>query len=460
MASFSFPPARNGSNRPQPHRNNSSFSHKSASPYQRPHSANSLANSNGPPPSNGKWQNDLFETTSDLYNPTINVSHVASIIPGAKPVASASLRPFGDATPAPQRLISTASNPVPSSSALPANQSAPPANDLISRVGIKGSSNRQAQSEQEDKERLRVLRAEKVKLERERREQLRLRKELEQDREEKFKIAEFEETGFVVQVEGLVYGTSAEDVQTAFASYGEIKHCFIVNEKSAREGDILIARITFSRHDDAKTACHKLDGAIADGRPLKVQNVPRSPFPPALPPLPPILASSSSAPASPSLPSGPRGGNAGRGRGRARMGPATIAPPVVPAPAPSKMRADMIDEVYNSQPPVAAVTMASESMDVDMSDVPSGPRRGRGGPTRNGFAGRVVPPQAAQVQAPVSLLQRVNGGAGGGGGSKAAGSIPSGPKSLAERLGQATSASGKGKGAANTSGGSLLDRLK
>lgn len=33
--------------------------------------------------------------------------------------------------------------------------------------------------------------------------------------EEKLKIAEFEETGFVVQVEGLVYGTSAEDVQVS-----------------------------------------------------------------------------------------------------------------------------------------------------------------------------------------------------------------------------------------------------
>jgi uncharacterized protein YggL (DUF469 family) len=42
-----------------------------------------------------------------------------------------------------------------------------------------------------------------------------LRKELEKEREEKLKIAEFEETGFVVQVEGLVYGTSGEDVQVS-----------------------------------------------------------------------------------------------------------------------------------------------------------------------------------------------------------------------------------------------------
>lgn len=47
--------------------------------------------------------------------------------------------------------------------------------------------------------------------------------------------------------------------QTAFASYGEIKHCFIVDEKNAKEGDQLIARITFSKHDEAKTACHKLE---------------------------------------------------------------------------------------------------------------------------------------------------------------------------------------------------------
>ena len=129
----------------------------------------------------------------------------------------------------------------------------------------------------------------------------------------------------------------------------------------------MIARITFSRHEDAKTACHKLEyifllldaeylqdadlepipalhsGAIADGRPLKVQNVPRSPFPPSLPPLPAILAANSAPPspaATPSLPVGPRGSNAGRGRGRARMGPSIVATPPAPVPIPSRVLKD------------------------------------------------------------------------------------------------------------------------
>jgi lipase chaperone LimK len=80
----------------------------------------------------------------------------------------------------------------------------------MTRLGIKGSSNQQAELERQ-----RISRAEKVRAEREKREQLRLRKELEKEREEKLKIAEFEETGFVVQVEGLVYGTSGEDVQVS-----------------------------------------------------------------------------------------------------------------------------------------------------------------------------------------------------------------------------------------------------
>ncbi|GAA5949816.1 hypothetical protein JCM3765_007702 [Sporobolomyces pararoseus] len=493
QSSFSFPPPRNGSNRPQPQRANS---HKS-SPYQRPGSLSSstTSTSNGAS-SSDKWQHDLFGSSSDLYKPSINVSHLSKIIPGAQPV-SASLRPFGDATPAPQRLIHTSSDPLIPTTSSHSARSVPPAaatpapQDLMTRLGIKGSSNQQAQLEQErqEKERQRLLRAEKVRIERERREQLRLRKELEKDREEKLKIAEFEETGFVVQVEGLVYGTSAEDVQTAFGSYGEIKHCFIVNEKAAKEGDQLIARITFSRHEDAKTACHKLDGAIADGRPLKVQNVPRSPFPPSLPPLPAILAANS-APPSPAatspLPVGPRGSNAGRGRGRARMGPSIVATPPAPAPIPSKMYADTIEDVYETPALVASTSapttpMASESMDVDMVDspvvVPAGPRRGggaafsgRGGASRGraiGLAGRVIQPQQPLPAAPVSLLDRVNGG-----GNK----TPTGTKSLAERLGQTGSTTtvpnvasgqwkggkgnGKPNGATNAGGvGSLLSRL-
>ncbi|GAA6020754.1 hypothetical protein JCM11491_003519 [Sporobolomyces phaffii] len=497
-ASFSFPPARNGQpNRPRPQRVNSN-SHKAA-PYQRPTSLASSTSSSASP-AEGKWQHDLFGASSDLYKPSINVSHLAKLIPGSRP--SASLRPFGDATPAPERLISTSTNPV-APPAAPGQSGAAQdgGQDLMTRLGIKGSSNHQAQQElqRQERERQRLERSEKVRIERERREQLRIRKELEKDYADNLRIAEFEETGFVVQVEGLVFGTSGEDVQTAFASYGEIKHCFIVNDKTAREGDQLTARITFSRHEDAKTACHKLDGAIADGRPLRVHHVPRSPFPAALPPLADNFASipSGTTGVSNVPPTGPRGGPTGRGRGRGRMAPSTIdtlpAPVTVPAPAPvpipSKMYADSIAEAYPVQPlPVPVPAVNHSMMDVDMNDspVPTGPRRG-GGRARDGaragpaVLGRVQQPQPPAA-APVSLLDRMNGG---GASTKAAMPAtgrrgqpppPSGPKSLAERMGQTAARGGstagananaRGKGARGNAtaattggGGSLLNRLQ
>lgn len=122
-------------------------------------------------------------------------------MPGASP--SPSLRPFGDATPAPQRLISTTSTTNPAATATTSSN-----NDLIARIGIKGSSNQRVEDE-------RAAKAERVRMERERREQLRVRKDLEREHEAKLQIAKAEETGFVVQVEGLVYGTSAEDVQVS-----------------------------------------------------------------------------------------------------------------------------------------------------------------------------------------------------------------------------------------------------
>lgn len=490
QGSFSFPPARNGTNRPQPQR--STTSHKS-SPYQRPgasfHSATTGSRHENVENS-GKWQHDLFGSSSDLYQPSINVAHVSRIIPGSttRAPASASLKPFGDQTPAPQKLIHPNHPPPATTTATPAGDGSE-SKDLMTRLGIKGSSNHQQQ--QREKERQREQRAEKVRLERERREQQRLRKELEKEWQAKQEIAALEDTGSVVQVEGLVYGTSAEDVQTAFGSYGEIKHCFIVDEKAAKEGDQLIARITFSRYDDAKTACHKLDGAIADGRPLHVRNVQRTPFPDALPPFAATPAStpavsatvttSASSTSSPALPVGPRAGNAVRGGGRSKMGPAIIAPTPaqvpVPSSIPSKMYADTIERVY--QTPTSSVTATNndiDSMDVEMDQVPISREPGRRG-------GRGTIAQNFPTQPPrpgVSLLDRIkttnNQGAGSAradhrsGGPGSSNSMPSGPKSLAERLnpnGLATKGTKKkgsiGTGVnsrTTTGGGSLLARLK
>jgi hypothetical protein len=147
------------------------------------------------------------------------------------------------------------------------------------------------------------------------------------------------------------------------------------------------------------------------------------------------------------------------------------------------MYADTIADAYeapsllSASAPASTRRTASDSMDVDMVDspaarLPTGPRRGGAGAgggfvggrgaarSGNSFAGRGIqhqaPIQQQQQAAPVSLLDRVNGG-----GNKAQ-QISTAPKSLAERLGQSTT-QGKGKGVAKTNGstgGSLLDRLK
>ncbi|GAA5968938.1 hypothetical protein JCM21900_000736 [Sporobolomyces salmonicolor] len=394
--SLSFPPKRPASapggragGRPGPQRLSSGGAR--ATPYERPSA----------PPVEGKWEHDLFGPDSDLYRPKINVQELRRKALPATLAASPSLRPYGAATPAPERFLSASASaaPVlgPASTASVAQQP-----DRSGLLGIKGSSDAAAA-----RERLRQEKLQRAKAERERKEQLRLRKELDAEREIKVKVAKEEDLGFVVQVDGLVYGTSAEDVQTAFGSYGEIRFCFIVNEKTATEQDELVARLTFTRYDDAATACSKLDGAVADGRPLKVRQVPRTPMPPALPP----LAAAAASTAAPAIPTGPRGGvpagaptgpRADRGRGRGR-GAAVPAP--ASAPAPSKMYADQIASALG---PTAS---ASDSMDVDMADTPSiptGPRNGvaasRGGRVRGGGAPAA---QQQQQKAGPSLAERL-----------------------------------------------------
>ncbi|GAA5923337.1 RNA recognition motif domain-containing protein [Sporobolomyces koalae] len=433
------------------------------SPYQR---TNADA-----PTVEGQWQHDLFGRSSDLYRPSVNVNHLSRIIPGAHVIESASLRPFGDATPAPTRLISTASDPAPA----PVAPQAPAAesNDIVNRFGIRGSSN---QVERERIEQQRNAKAERIRIEREKREQVRARKLLEKTHAAQMQVATQEETGFVVQVEGLVYGTSREDVQTAFGSYGEIRYCFIVDEDLAREGDVLVARITFSRHEDAKTACHKLDGAIADGRPLTVRSVPRSPFPPQLPAHQPSSAARTVT-----------------REFRIDDEVVIVTEPEQVAP-PSKMYADTIVEAYAAHPPPRPKS-APDAMEVDRpttaantlnSPIPTGPRkRNAAKSSATGSTNNGPPPSLGarlgvlpQQQTQNSLLQRVGGGAGQpaparGAAGKKGNSQPQ-ALSLAERMAQPAggragsgggAAQGSKKGTANGSsqksgGSSLLDRLK
>ncbi|KAL7340913.1 hypothetical protein BJY59DRAFT_111854 [Rhodotorula toruloides] len=196
-----FPPKRGGGGgRPGPQRVNSAGAR--ANPYSRPPPA--------APAADGKWQHDLFGASSDLYNPSINFSALRAKLP-AQQETSPSLRPFGVATPAAQPVLSAPTAPVAT------------VQQGGAALGIKGS-NAAAQREAARRANLERMAAQK-----ERAELIRQRKELEKERQEKVNIAKEEDLGFVVQVDGLVAGTSAEDVQTAFGSYGEIRFCFIVD---------------------------------------------------------------------------------------------------------------------------------------------------------------------------------------------------------------------------------------
>ncbi|GAA5844712.1 hypothetical protein JCM11251_007356 [Rhodosporidiobolus azoricus] len=447
MASFSFPPARagRGGGRPQPQRTGSAGSR--ASPYQRPSSSGST-----PSTPTDKWQHDLFGEGSDLYNPSLNSGALKSKLRGwGDDTPSASLRPFGAATPAAQPIRATVQQVQQQAPANGTGRAVPAQGQQQQQFGIKGRSDQAAER--------RRLQQEKERAQQEQKElrELRQKQEREREREEKAKIAREEDKGTVVQVEGLVSGTSAEDVQTAFGSYGEIRFCFIVNPTAAS----LIARLTFSKHEDATTACSKLDGAVADGRPLRVKQVTRTPMPEPLPPLPKMLAGGAGA----AVPTGPRGvaGAPTGPRGRQASKAATVP---APAPIPSKMYADGVEAAQQS--------VVGDSMDVDMAPptssaaAPTGPRRGRG-------RGAAVVPAAplapgARPGPPPSLAQRVGVTPAATAGRQQQQQQQAVPQSLAARLGVANGApaaaggAGKGKkgkaGAAGAvQGNSLLARL-
>jgi hypothetical protein len=179
---------------------------------QRPSSASST-------PSSDRWQHDLFGTDSDLYKPSVNTQYLKSKLPGWREEPSASLRPFGSATPAAQPLHSTPQQPVQQQQqqkqqpARPQPVSHNSAPSLQNRLGIKGTSEAQQQQRKAQEAR--------QKAEKEYAELVKQWKVDQQQREEKVKIAHEENKGFVVQVEGLVQGTSAEDVQVCslFSSF-------------------------------------------------------------------------------------------------------------------------------------------------------------------------------------------------------------------------------------------------
>lgn len=135
------------------------------------------------------------------------------------------MRPFGTATLLSEPASTTAAAPSSPFDAHAQPHSTPPlptepaaqSNSLFSRLAIKGSGISRVEVERLAREEERKKLAAKREEERRKRE-----REIVQEREnEKLRaLAAIEERGFVVEVAGLVYGTSAEDVQVRLLCIG------------------------------------------------------------------------------------------------------------------------------------------------------------------------------------------------------------------------------------------------
>ncbi|EFP92577.1 hypothetical protein PGT21_036575 [Puccinia graminis f. sp. tritici] len=79
----------------------------------------------------------------------------------------------------------------------------------------------------------------------------------------------------ILEVANLADGTSAEDVKTAFADFGEIQECS--TEEGLRQANqpTLKARMIFTHKAEAEKAVEALNGALADGLTLAVKIVGR-----------------------------------------------------------------------------------------------------------------------------------------------------------------------------------------
>lgn len=154
----------------------------------------SLAN-----PSGAVWTHDLFGPDSNLYAPTLSQAHYAP---------NPSRHPFGSSTP----------------SMTPGQQpQAPVPQAHQERLGIKGEDGKRAlraqQQAEEQAEQARQEQARLRQLEREQElEQLRLVRQAEEQQRRLLEaatreLALIENSGTVVEVKGLVEGTSAEDVK-------------------------------------------------------------------------------------------------------------------------------------------------------------------------------------------------------------------------------------------------------
>ena len=73
-----------------------------------------------------------------------------------------------------------------------------------------------------------------------------------------------------LKVDNLTYRTTPEDLKRAFEKYGEVGDVYIPRDRFSRESRGF-AFIRFFHNRDAEDAMESMDGAIVDGREMRVQ---------------------------------------------------------------------------------------------------------------------------------------------------------------------------------------------
>lgn len=162
------------------------------------------------------WDHDLFETGSNLYKPTLNPAVYTSL------PTSNSLTPFGVnfTPPVAARLM----RPTASEVSAGAVEGRLGGNNTIS-VEIRGAQEEEqarlaAQSAIEDRRRLEAERIQRERAQEEGRlKAMEVARARQIQLERQSKLSEVENAGHVVEVQGLVEGTSAEDVKVSCISF-------------------------------------------------------------------------------------------------------------------------------------------------------------------------------------------------------------------------------------------------
>lgn len=307
------------------HRPSSSFRSR---PYSLPHHLQTPAGN-----SDEKWSHDLFEPDSDVYAPKIRFKVDLPLSTSSEPVPSPSLRPFGKSH-AVTSIVAPSTNtrlfastglldqPTPASQAQrePVQCIAPPLSEpvqatraplsLLSRIQSASkppvvhqplelipnvinisafSANRNNRAEPtptpSEIRKARELQEQKVRTAR---------------AQKSYDVAlqRYFNGPVILEVSNLADGTSAEDVKTAFADFGEIHDCS--TEEGPKQGSqpTLKARMIFINRADADKAVEALNGVLADGLLLGVKVVGRPGKKPDradfLPPSTPQMVSTSS----------------------------------------------------------------------------------------------------------------------------------------------------------------------